>query len=172
MDAYLQKQRWFTDIYHNHQSTLLSWFKHKLQHHHQSEDLSQEVFLRALKSQYNFTEIKEPQAWLMGIAKHVIIDHWRRQRVERLYLEALSQLPEYFAPSAEHEVCIRETLYQLYQMLEQIPTRAAQVFLMSQLDGLSYRLIGETLQISEATVKRDMKLAFTACLRVYHDASH
>ena len=168
MNLNVQKQLWLSHVYQTHQTTLLSWFKHKLQHHHQSEDLSQEVFYRALKSNYCFTSIKEPQAWLMGIAKHVIIDHWRRQHIERLYLEALAYLPEEFYPSAEHEVCIRETLYQVHLMLEKLPQRTAQVFLLSQLDGLTYYTIAEKLGISEATVKRDMKLAFLACIILYN----
>jgi len=168
MNLNVQKQLWLSHVYQTHQTTLLSWFKHKLQHHHQSEDLSQEVFYRALKSNYCFTSIKEPQAWLMGIAKHVIIDHWRRQHIERLYLEALAHLPEEFYPSAEHEVCIRETLYQVHLMLEKLPQRTAQVFLLSQLDGLTYYAIAEKLGISEATVKRDMKQAFLACINLYN----
>lgn len=168
MNLNVQKQLWLSHVYQTHQTTLLSWFKHKLQHHHQSEDLSQEVFYRALKSNYCFTSIKEPQAWLMGIAKHVIIDHWRRQHIERLYLEALTHLPEEFYPSAEHEVCIRETLYQVHVMLEKLPQRTAQVFLLSQLDGLTYYAIAEKLNISEATVKRDMKQAFLACINLYN----
>lgn len=168
MNLNVQKQLWLSHVYQTHQTTLLSWFKHKLQHHHQSEDLSQEVFYRALKSNYCFTSIKEPQAWLMGIAKHVIIDHWRRQHIERLYLEALAHLPEEFYPSAEHEVCIRETLYQVHVMLEKLPQRTAQVFLLSQLDGLTYYTIAEKLNISEATVKRDMKQAFLACINLYN----
>ena len=168
MNLNVQKQLWLSHVYQTHQTTLLSWFKHKLQHHHQSEDLSQEVFYRALKSNYCFTSIKEPQAWLMGIAKHVIIDHWRRQHIERLYLEALAHLPEEFYPSAEHEVCIRETLYQVHVMLEKLPQRTAQVFLLSQLDGLTYYAITEKLNISEATVKRDMKQAFLACINLYN----
>ncbi|ENU19667.1 hypothetical protein F994_02527 [Acinetobacter bohemicus ANC 3994] len=168
MNLNVQKQLWLSHVYQTHQTTLLSWFKHKLQHHHQSEDLSQEVFYRALKSNYCFTSIKEPQAWLMGIAKHVIIDHWRRQHIERLYLEALAHLPEEFYPSAEHEVCIRETLYQVHVMLEKLPQRTAQVFLLSQLDGLTYYAIAEKLNISEATVKRDMKQAFLACINLYN----
>ena len=168
MNLNVQKQLWLSHVYQTHQTTLLSWFKHKLQHHHQSEDLSQEVFYRALKSNYCFTSIKEPQAWLMGIAKHVIIDHWRRQHIERLYLEALAHLPEEFYPSAEHEVCIRETLYQVHLMLEKLPQRTAQVFLLSQLDGLTYYTIAEKLNISEATVKRDMKQAFLACINLYN----
>ena len=168
MNLNVQKKLWFSHLYNTHQTTLLSWFKHKLQHHHQSEDLSQEVFYRALKSEYCFEKIKEPQAWLMGIAKHVIIDHWRHQHVERLYLDALAQLPEHYDPSAEHEVCIRETLYQVHRMLEKLPTRTSQVFLLSQLDGLTYRVISEKLNISEATVKRDMKQAFLACISLYN----
>ena len=169
MDINIQKQLWFSHIYQTHQSFLLSWFKSKLQHHHQSEDLSQEVFYRALKSQYHYQKIKEPQAWLMGIAKHVIIDHWRHQHVQRVYLEALEQLPEQFYPSAEHEICIRETLYQIHLLLEKLPQRTSQIFLMSQLDGLTYRAISEKMNISEATVKRDMKQAFLLCLSLYND---
>lgn len=168
MNLNVQKQLWLSHVYQTHQTTLLSWFKRKLQHHHQSEDLSQEVFYRALKSNYCFSSIKEPQAWLMGIAKHVMIDHWRRQHIERLYLEALAHLPEEFYPSAEHEVCIRETLYQVHVMLEKLPQRTAQVFLLSQLDGLTYYAIAEKLNISEATVKRDMKQAFLACINLYN----
>ena len=168
MNLNVQKQLWLSHVYQTHQTTLLSWFKRKLQHHHQSEDLSQEVFYRALKSNYCFSSIKEPQAWLMGIAKHVMIDHWRRQHIERLYLEALAHLPEEFYPSAEHEVCIRETLYQVHVMLEKLPQRTAQVFLLSQLDGLTYYAIAEKLDISEATVKRDMKQAFLACINLYN----
>jgi len=168
MNLNVEKQLWFSHVYQSQQSSLLSWFKHKLQHHHQSEDLSQEVFYRALKSDYCFEKIKEPQAWLMGIAKHVIIDHWRRQHVEHLYLDALAQLPEEYYPSAEYEVCIRETLYQVHLMLEKLPQRTAQVFLLSQLDGLTYRAISEKLDISEATVKRDMKQAFLACISLYN----
>ncbi len=168
MNLNVQKQLWFGHIYQNHQSALLSWFKHKLQHHHQSEDLSQEVFCRALKSNYSFEQIKEPKAWLLGIAKHVMIDHWRHQQIERLYLEALAHLPKEFYPSAEHEICIRETLHQVHQVLEKLPARATQVFLLSQLDGLTYRAISEQLNISEATVKRDMKLAFLACISLYN----
>ncbi|AOA58470.1 sigma-70 family RNA polymerase sigma factor [Acinetobacter larvae] len=170
MNIDVDKQLWFSQIYQTHQSNLLAWFKHKLQQHHQSEDLSQEVFYRALKSDYHFQLIKEPRAWLMGIAKHVIIDHWRRQHIERLYLEALAQLPEQFYPSVEHELCIRETLYQVHLVLEKIPQRAARVFLLSQLDGLSYKEIAAQLTISEATVKRDMKQAFLACISLYNEA--
>ena len=59
-------------------------------------------------------------------------------------------------------------VHQVHQVLEKLPQRATQVFLLSQLDGLTYRAISEQLNISEATVKRDMKLAFLACISLYN----
>ncbi len=97
-----------------------------------------------------------------------MIDYWRRQHIENIYLDALKQLPEEYYPSAEHEVYIQETLYQVHLILEKLPTRTAQVFLMSQLDGMTYREISEKMNISEATVKRDMKQAFLACIDLYN----
>ncbi|MFU8927069.1 sigma-70 family RNA polymerase sigma factor [Acinetobacter puyangensis] len=160
-----QKHIWFSQIYQSHHSTLLRWFNSKLNHQQQAEDLSHEVFYRILKSEYQ-QDIKEPKAWLLGIAKHIVIDHWRKQHIERLYLDALRYIPEDYHPSAEHEACIRESIYQVHFILEQLPARVAQTFLLARLDGLNYVQIAEQLNISETTVKRDMKQAFLACMQI------
>lgn len=169
MNLNVEKQQWFNHIYQDYQSSLVLWFKHKLHNHHSSEDLSQEVFYRALKSNYRFEEIKEPKAWLLGIAKHVIIDHWRHQQIERGYLETLPSITQDDYPSTEHQICMCETLNQVQQTLEKLPNRVAQVFLLSQLEGMTYRTIGQQLNISQATVKRDMKQAFSACSKTYNN---
>jgi len=49
-------------------------------------------------------------------------------------------------------------------MLREMPARVRQVFLLSQLDGLTYGEIAEQLNVSLITVKRDMRSAFLACL--------
>ena len=47
-----------------------------------------------------------------------------------------------------------------------MPARVRQVFLLSQLDGLTYAQIAEQLQVSLITIKRDMRTAFLACLSI------
>ena len=51
-------------------------------------------------------------------------------------------------------------------MLREMPDRARQTFLLSQLDGLTYAQIAAQLGVSLITVKRDMRDAFLACLSV------
>jgi len=106
----------------------------------------------------------EPRALLTHIAKGLLVDRWRRQDVERAYLEAIAHLPEPEAPSPETRWLILETLYRVDAMLREMPARVRQVFLLSQLDGLTYGEIAEQLNVSLITVKRDMRSAFLACL--------
>jgi RNA polymerase sigma-70 factor (ECF subfamily) len=42
-----------------------------------AEDLVQDTFVVALKSQVSFRKQSAPQTWLIGILKHKIIDHYR-----------------------------------------------------------------------------------------------
>jgi RNA polymerase sigma factor (sigma-70 family) len=126
------------------------------------------VFYRILKNPH-FQHIQEPKAWLLGIAKHVMVDYWRKQHIEKLYLKSLSALAEPLHPPLEHQIIIQESLYQLHRLLEQMPQRRAAIFLLSQLEGLNYAMIAERLEISESTVKREIKYAFLHCMQRYHD---
>ncbi|MNH15312.1 putative RNA polymerase sigma factor FecI [compost metagenome] len=95
-----------------------------------------------------------------------MVDRWRRQDVERAYLEAIAHLPQPEVPSPETRWLILETLYRIDAMLRDMPARVRQVFLLSQLDGLTYAQIAEQLQVSLITIKRDMRTAFLACLSI------
>ncbi|EMR12201.1 ECF subfamily RNA polymerase sigma factor, partial [Methylophaga lonarensis MPL] len=84
--------------------------------------------------------------------------------VEQAYWEVLNSLPEQVAISEEDRHLVLETLDQIDQILDSLPGRIRQVFIMSQIDGLPYKTIAEQLSVSERTIKRDMQQAFAHCL--------
>jgi len=122
--------------------------------------------VRLLSRQGNSYFGSEPRALLTHIAKGLVVDRWRRQDVERAYLEAIAHLPQPEVPSPETRWLILETLCRVDAMLRDMPARVRQVFLLSQLDGLTYAQIAEQLQLSLITIKRDMRTAFLACLSI------
>ena len=124
-------------------------------------DLAQDTFVRVLGRPVAGAE---PRALLTHIAKGLVVDRWRRQEIERAYLETVAQLPEELVPSPESRLLILETLCRLEAMLQSLPALTRQAFLMSQLDGLTYGAIAEQLGVSLITVKRHMRTAFVACL--------
>lgn len=153
------------NLYCEHHGWLHGWLHRKLGNTSDAADLAHDTFIRLLTRQSKSFGA-EPRALLTHIAKGLVIDRWRRQDVERAYLESIAHLPEPEVPSPETRWLILEALYRIDAMLREMPSRVRQTFLLSQIDGLTYPQIAEQLGVSLITVKRDMRDAFIACLSV------
>jgi len=149
-------------LYQDHHSWLTAWLRRKLGCPQGAADLAQDTFMRLLTARETPT-IAEPRAFLTVVAKRVLFNHYRRQELERAYLQALAELPETLVPSEEDKAIILQTLAELDQLLDGLPSPVKRAFLLAQVDGLSYAEIGAQLGISIATVKRHLNKAALRC---------
>lgn len=149
-------------LYLDHHSWLTGWLRRKLGCPHSAADLAQDTFMRLLSARET-PSITEPRAFLTVVAKRVLFNHYRRQDLERAYLQALADMPEQLAPSEEERAIILQTLMELDQLLDGLPTSVKRAFLLAQVDGMSYADIGAQLGISIATVKRHLNKAALRC---------
>lgn len=152
-------------LYSDHHSWLYHWLRRKLGDAGDAADLAHDTFLRLIVSRRlpGLAE-DEPRALLTCIAKGLVVDHWRRREVERAYLDALAVLPENVAPSPEAQLLILEALRRIDAMLTGMAGRTREIFLLVQLDGMTYADVAERTGVSLVTVKRHMRAAFAACL--------
>jgi RNA polymerase sigma factor (sigma-70 family) len=151
-------------LYSDHHGWLQGWLRRKLGDASQAADLAHDTYVRLLQSRRGATIGEQPRAFLTHIAKGLLVDHWRRQDVERAYLDTIALLPEAVAPSPETRLLVLETLLRIDAMLASLPAQTRTIFLMAQLDELSYQDIAERQHTSLATIKRHMRKAFLACL--------
>src|SRR5690606_7263130 len=118
-------------------------------------DLAHDTFLRVMDSRRLPAQLgNEPRALLTHIAKGLVIDHWRRQDVERAYLDALAHLPEPEAPSPETRLLIIEALMRIDAMLARLSARTREIFLLAQIDAVTLQQIAERTQTPVITVRR------------------
>lgn len=85
-------------LYSEHHGWLKAWLRSKLGNAADAADLAQDTFLRLL-GKGEALELHTPRAFLRTVARGLVIDHWRREELERAYREALAQVPEAEAPS-------------------------------------------------------------------------
>lgn len=149
-------------LYLVHRRWLTEWLRSRLGCPDNAADLAQDTFMRLLSAR-EIAPIREPRAFLTTVAKRVLFNHYRRQDLERAYLEALSQMPEPLAPSEEHRAIILQTLLELDALLDGLPVLIKRAFLLAQVDGLRYQDIADELGISLATVKRYLHKAAMRC---------
>ncbi|MBC3916200.1 sigma-70 family RNA polymerase sigma factor [Undibacterium sp. CY18W] len=149
-------------LYSDHHGWLYGWLRQKLGCSHRAADLAQDTFLRLLAREEQLA-LHEPRAFLTTVAQRVLANHWRREQIERAYLEALAHAPQAFAPSPEERAILLETLIEIDRLLAGLPAQAKRAFLLAQLDGMSQAEIAVELDISISTVKRHLVRAGTQC---------
>ena len=163
MSTAVPRQDPVVTLYAEHHGWLQGWLRRKLGCSQRAADLAQDTFLRVLLRE-DLGSLREPRAFLTTVARNLLADHWRRQELERVYLEALAALPEPEYPSPEERLLVVETLLRIDRCLSALPVLTRRIFVRSQIDGLNYTHIASELGVSLPTVKRHMSRAFLACL--------
>ncbi|MCU4336375.1 sigma-70 family RNA polymerase sigma factor [Acinetobacter dispersus] len=152
-------------LYRQHHSWLYQWLKRRLNHSEDAADLAHDTFIRILKRKDQLY-FDQPRALLTTVAKGILINWYQRKSIEKAYLEALSSRPEYDEISPEQKISAIESLCLINQLLSQMPERQQQVFIWSQLEGLTQQEIANRLNISTRTVMRDLVAVLTQCLAI------
>lgn len=150
-------------LYAEHHPWLCAWLRKRLGCFDHAADLAQDTFIRVLL-QRKAPELREPRAYLSSVARSLMIDSFRRRALEQAYLETLAARPEALDISPEARFLIIETLLEIDRLLDGLGARTREIFLLSQLDGLSYVEIGRQLNVSVNTVKKHAVRALTHCL--------
>jgi len=155
------------DLYRDHHRWLRSWLQPRLACRHLATDMVQDVFVRILTAD-NAAErlraVREPKGYLATIARRLMIDHVRRARLERAWLQTLAEQPQALDISEEERAVLLETLCELDAMLGGLGPDVRRAFLLSQLEGMPYKDIAEQLGISLSSVNRYMAKALHHCL--------
>ncbi len=155
-----------TDLYSRNHGWLVSWLRGKLGNAFDAADVAQDTYVRVMATGRVPEQVEQSRAYLVRIARHLVVDLHRRRRLEYAYTEALTHLPAAQLPSVEERAIALETLVQLDAALDRLPVRVREAFLLSQFDGLTYSAIAEQLEVSVGSVRKYMLQAAQACFAV------
>ncbi|MDS1139477.1 sigma-70 family RNA polymerase sigma factor [Pusillimonas sp. SM2304] len=149
-------------LYSHHSNWLYGWLRRRLGCPHNAADLLHDVYVRVLVSGRTPTS-EQARPHLMQIAKGLVVDRHRRQQIEQAYLEALAARHHEYAPSPEERSIALNALLRICSMLDGLPPKVRETFLLSRFEGLTYTDIAAREGISVATVRKYMLKALMAC---------
>jgi RNA polymerase sigma factor (sigma-70 family) len=119
-----------------------------------AEDLTAEVFLRALKSFPRFDPaIGSPRAWLFRIAQNALRDHQRQARRCRIVPLAGTRDLEYQAPSPEERLLWEEEVAGLLGAMAELASSDREVIGLCYGSEISMAEAGEILGVSAAAAR-------------------
>jgi RNA polymerase sigma-70 factor, ECF subfamily len=125
----------------------------------EAQDLTQDVFMRVFKSVKSFRAGEGSfTVWLTRLTRNLLIDHYRRSRLERATDSIEDQLPvleEKTAVGSRTDALLagREAGELLQGALGKLSPELRETVILRDLEELEYREIAQALGVPEGTVK-------------------
>ena len=144
----------FTQIYEAYADRLYSFVLKQLKNRSLAQDIVQDTFLRLWDNREQLNSFGNLQSFIFTIAKHQIINYFRRQ-VNELQFEDFMDYCENQATdvSPEDILLYDEFLQQLNHSKKALSQRECDIYELSREKHIPIKKIAEQLKLSEQTVK-------------------
>lgn len=154
-------------LYREHAAAVWRYARSRLPTDADAEDVTSDVFARALRSSHTFDQSKgTPRAWILGIARHAAADWWRQRRPE----EPRSTLPETSVDDGPLSASLRsEGLDDVRRLLDLLSDREREAIALRFGAELSSIEIGQALDISPTAARMLVHRALTKLRGVLAD---
>ncbi len=121
-----------------------------------AQDLAQESFLQLHRTAWGTVPPQEARFWLYRVARNFALNEFRKgQTRHRLFDRVVEVMrPRTRTPEEQYELQERQEL--VLEMLQTLPEQQRAALLLREQEQLSYREIGQVLNISESKVKVDI----------------
>ncbi|TQR19086.1 RNA polymerase sigma factor [Psychrobacillus vulpis] len=136
-------EKWF-DLYERDITSFLIYYTGTMD----VEDLVQETFLRALNKITKFNENSHPKTWLISIARNMVIDHYRKNKVwnkvKDLFLQERS-----FSIDTEQTVIMNQESINLYKAINKLPKQYKEVIILRGIMDISSKEVSKVMKSKE-----------------------
>ena len=143
---------------------------------HQAQDLTQDVMLRVFRSLKSFRSGQGSfTVWLSRLTRNLLIDNYRRNKLERATDSIEAQLPmleEKTAASGRTDGMLagREASEALQAALQKLSPDLREAVILRDLEELEYKEIAQVLNVPEGTVKSRLNRGRAELARVLRKA--
>jgi RNA polymerase sigma-70 factor (ECF subfamily) len=153
-----QEKELVVQLYENHYHSLYNFFLKRLGSHEDAADGAQEVFMRLIRH-HGTAELDSPDGYIWRTTQNLVKEIKRTRAIRLRWMaqqtedsdEQVSQ-----APGPEEAMEIQQIREHALRVLNELPTRCREVFIMHRFKGLSHKEIARQLNISPRTVENHM----------------
>ena len=142
----------FEKLFHIHHQKLYSYVFSLLKSKEDTEEIVQDAFIKIWENRSSFKEEYTFSAFLFKIAKNAFLNHNRKSINKRMFEKYYHLINEIDDNQTEEYTLFRETQNLLKELVNELPPKRREIFILSKYEMLSRKEIAEKLNISIITV--------------------
>jgi RNA polymerase sigma-70 factor (ECF subfamily) len=158
----------FEDLYRRYRNAIYGFLARRYTSTDNAGELTQEVFLRVIRSRDSFRHGSRFATWIFTIARNLAVDnarkagHRRHASLDQGYGDSGKNLHERVPNGgAKPDQGSERTRLRadLIQAIDKLPDEQREVFLLREFHGLPFKEVAEIVDAKEGTVKSRMRYA-------------
>ena len=155
----------FEELYRRHKGSLFRFVLRSIRDRAVAEELYQEIWLRAIEARARYEVQAKFTTWLYTIARHRLVDHWRKRGLTLVSLDQDETGPAEPPAGADYEphrlLEAKQGLARFRRALEALPAAQREAFLLHEEAGMSVAEIAQATGASEAAAKSRLRYALS-----------
>lgn len=124
-----------------------------------AEDLTQDVMMKVWGYRHRISELSDPDNYILKMAKHHVLDHFKKLSREKEYQEEVWIHIQQKADKVESPLIQNDINRRLDAVIKTLPPRQREILTMNIRKGLSLEEIATTLDIAPRTARNHLNRA-------------
>ncbi len=148
----------FEKVFRQYRPGLLAFARNILNDHEEAEEVVHDIFLSIWDKRADMFSDPGLKSYLFRAVKNRCLNVLRKAKLD--FEEMPDQIPEIDGSTLASDLIeAKETEKLLNHLIEQLPKKCKQAFLLSRVDGLSHKEVAEIMDISTKTVENQIGIA-------------
>jgi RNA polymerase sigma-70 factor, ECF subfamily len=138
------------DFYKKYYFSIKKFVSQKIDDENVAEELVNDILMAAMNSLSNFNKKSSEFSWLCGIAKHKIIDYYRKKKLKTILFSAMPEFEEIAdkALTPERDCLKNELKKEIEKTFEEIKEDYKKIIRLKYVDGFKISDIAKKLKLS------------------------
>lgn len=148
-------ERLLKRLFEAYSNDLLYYAQYLVRSREEAEEIVSDVFFEVWQHRDRFSEVKNEKAWLLKVTHNKVVS-WLRKNGNGQVLVPWDEVGDYGTlvdlQTPDSRIISREEISRINQVVNQLPPRCRQVFVLAKIEKLPYKEIAEVLGISVKTI--------------------
>lgn len=151
----------FLEIYRTFYGKVFTFVLSLVKSKANAQDITQNIFMKLWKNRKKLEHIKSMDDYLFILSKNACMDYFRKaSRKKEISTDVFDEfLLSRIVSSSEKRIDALSDIEELRHVIESLPSKRRDIFIMSRFDGLSNDEIASILGVSKKTVENQISLA-------------
>jgi len=146
----------FDQLFNKYGKRLYGFAIGYLKSHEDAEELVQDIFVKVWENRSELDENQSFNSYLFTIAKNTILNHFRKKAHQQSYIEYIKQHTKLIHTKTEEDIIFSDLDVQAKKIIDKLPSRRREIFLLSREQGYNNEEIAQRLNISKKTVENQI----------------